>query len=150
MISPIYFHSLDWLTFIAFLGPEPYVCVCVCFLILGILFYYYYLVMVCGFWNLSSLTRESTWALRSENVESWPLNHQGIHFTELFRSRSDIISFKMQPLSEKLSGFLHHISLNLHCILFIYLLHYSTCTLIVQIFIHIKCTCSRELACDGQ
>ena len=36
--------------------------------------------MLCGLWDLSSLTRDQTWAIGSESMDLLPLDHQGTPF----------------------------------------------------------------------
>ena len=44
------------------------------------LFFFLPLALLCSLWNFNSLTRDRTWVLVSESMESSPSDHQGIPF----------------------------------------------------------------------
>ena len=43
-------------------------------------FFFLPLALLCSLWNFNSLTRDRTWVLISESMESSPLDHHGIPF----------------------------------------------------------------------
>ena len=45
-----------------------------------VLFCFLPLALLCSLWNFNSLTRDRTWVLVSESMESSPSDHQGIPF----------------------------------------------------------------------